>query len=125
MDGAAGSYYYPVTMTNKSAATCQLSGFPGVSFVAGDDGHQVGKAAGRDTSKPNQTVIIAPGSSAKFTVRIIDSGSYPTATCMPVMARGLRIYTPGETHAAFLPLSIQTCSSTNISLLTTGPVTAA
>lgn len=123
-EGAAGSVYDPVIMTNQSAATCRLAGFPGVSFVAGDDGHQVGKPAGRDMSKPYQTVMIAPGSSAKFVVRIVEAGNYSSAACGPVKARGLRIYTPGETHSAFLPLSTDACSSMKITLLTTGPVTS-
>ena len=32
-------------LTNTGGRTCELRGFPGVSYVAGDDGHQVGPAA--------------------------------------------------------------------------------
>ncbi len=123
-DGAAGSVYQPVVLSNKGSATCTLTGFPGVSFVAGDDGHQVGNAANKDESKPATTVTLAPGASAQFVVRIAQAGNYDSATCQPTTARGLRIYTPGETHSAFLPLDVQACTTTTQNQLTTGPVTA-
>src|SRR4051812_3746340 len=46
--GAAGSVYTPLVLTNVGPRTCELRGFPGVSYVAGDDGHQVGPAAVMD-----------------------------------------------------------------------------
>ncbi|PRZ42694.1 uncharacterized protein DUF4232 [Antricoccus suffuscus] len=123
-DGAAGSTYQPVVLTNKGTATCTLTGFPGVSFVAGDDGHQVGNAADKDKSKSVTAVTLAPGAKAQFVVRIAQAGNYDPSSCQPVAARGLRIYTPGETHSAFLPLDVQACSTTAQNQLTTGPVTA-
>ena len=44
-EGAAGSTIVPLVLTNVGTRTCELRGFPGVSYVAGDDGHQVGPAA--------------------------------------------------------------------------------
>lgn len=123
-DGAAGSVYQPVLLTNKGTTTCTLDGFPGVSFVAGDDGHQVGNAADKDESKPATTVTLAPGAGAQFVVRIARAGNYDSATCQPTAARGLRIYTPGETHSAFLPMDVQACTTTTQNQLNTGPVTA-
>lgn len=122
-NGAAGSTIQPILLSNKGSETCTLAGFPGVSFVAGDDGHQVGKAADKDTTKAAQTVTLSPGSNAQFVLKIVHAENYPTATCQPVQARGLRIYTPGETHAAFLPLDVQACASDAEALLITGPVT--
>jgi hypothetical protein len=43
-EGAAGTVYRPLKFTNVSDFPCVLHGFPGVSYVAGEDGHQVGKA---------------------------------------------------------------------------------
>src|SRR4051794_37282574 len=42
-DAGAGSVYRPLLIKNVSAKPCILQGFPGVSYVAGADGHQVGK----------------------------------------------------------------------------------
>lgn len=122
-EGAAGSVYQPVVLTNNGSATCTLHGFPGVSFVAGDDGHQVGNAADEDKTKPVESVALAPGTSAQFVVRISNAGNYDASTCQPVEARGLRVYTPGETHSAFVPLPMTACSTTTQTQLTTGPVT--
>ena len=44
-EGAAGSTYAPLVLTNAGTRTCEVRGFPGVSYVAGADGHQVGPAA--------------------------------------------------------------------------------
>jgi len=122
-EGAAGSVYQPIIMTNKGSATCTLSGFPGVSFVAGDDGHQVGNAANEDKSQQVAPVTLAKGASAQFVVRISNADNYDPSACQPVAARGLRIYTPGETHSAFVPMTLKACSTTTQTLLTTGPVT--
>ncbi len=41
-NGAAGSSYYPIVFTNVSGASCTLYGYPGVSFVTGVGGSQIG-----------------------------------------------------------------------------------
>ena len=51
--GQAGSVSYPMELTNVSGHTCHLFGFPGVSAEAA--GHQLGSAARRDHSAPEQT----------------------------------------------------------------------
>ncbi|WP_433803799.1 DUF4232 domain-containing protein [Actinomycetospora sp. CA-084318] len=40
----SGTVYRPLVFTNTGSSACRLQGFPGVSHVAGDDGHQVGRA---------------------------------------------------------------------------------
>ena len=47
-------------LTNTGRRTCELRGFPGVSYVAGDDGHQVGPAAAMDGPRGGE-VRLAPG----------------------------------------------------------------
>jgi hypothetical protein len=39
---ALGTSYVALVFVNRSSRTCSLRGFPGVSAVAGNDGHQVG-----------------------------------------------------------------------------------
>lgn len=53
-DGAAGTIYQTVILTNESSKTCDLYGYPGVSFVTGAGGHQIGAPATR--SLPTLTV---------------------------------------------------------------------
>ncbi|MFL6138660.1 MAG: DUF4232 domain-containing protein [Frankiaceae bacterium] len=108
-DHAAGSAYWELELSNVSSTTCTLSGFPGVSAVDGN-GHQLGSAAGRDHRFAPATVVLRPGTTAHALLRITDVGVFSTATCQPVTATGLRVYPPGTTKAAFVPLRFRACS---------------
>jgi hypothetical protein len=102
--GAAGSSYPAVQFTNSSNSNCVIVGFPGVSYVGGDDGHQVGAPASRD-GKIGTQITLAPGQMASAIVREVDAENYPASTCKPVPVRGFRVYPPDETASKFLPFS--------------------
>ena len=59
-EGAAGSTYAPLVLTNAGTRTCEVRGFPGVSYVAGADGHQVGPAAAMNGPRGGE-VVLKPG----------------------------------------------------------------
>ncbi|MFI5049678.1 MAG: DUF4232 domain-containing protein [Gaiellales bacterium] len=107
--GQAGSTVYPVELTNLSAHTCSLYGFPGVSAEVA--GHQVGSAAGRDHAVPAQTVTLGPRATAHAELRITDVSSIPAASCEPVTADGLTVYPPGAFTAAQIPFRFRACSA--------------
>ena len=65
-EGAAGSVIRALLLTNNSGRTCELTGFPGVSDVAGDDGHQVGPAAAMSGERGGP-VRLTPGAAASAT----------------------------------------------------------
>jgi hypothetical protein len=92
---------------NSGSSSCTLDGYPGVSWVAGTDGHQVGAAAQRqsdNSGSAEQAVTLAPGALASAPLDIVDAAVIPPSGCKPVPVRGLRIYPPGQTAALFLPL---------------------
>src|SRR5829696_8887597 len=68
-DAAAGSVTRPLVFTNTGAAPCELRGFPGVSYVAGADGHQVGPAA-QETGERAGEVVLRPGGKAQALVAV-------------------------------------------------------
>lgn len=107
--GAAGSVSYPLELTNVSSRTCHLFGFPGVSALAA--GRQAGSAAGRDRTRPAQTVTLRPGATAHAVVRIADVSAFAPAACRPVTADGLRVYPPGAFTAATVPFRFRACSA--------------
>ena len=110
-NGAAGSSYYPVHFVNKGSASCTMTGFPGISFVAPGNGNQVGKAATR-SSAATPAVTLAPGGEATATVQIAQTGNFGASDCVPTAVSGLRIYPPANTAAAYVPLpgNQQACS---------------
>jgi hypothetical protein len=108
---AAGSVYRPLIFTNTGSRTCELRGFPGVSYVAGDDGHQVGPAAAMSGERGGQ-VPISPGSTARAQLQLVTVQNYDPADCHPVPVRGLRVYPPGDTASLFVPMDGEGCSTT-------------
>jgi hypothetical protein len=108
---AAGTDYVALDFTNVSANTCVLFGFPGVSWVSGHPGSQLGNAASRVTSYPSVSVRLAPGAVAHAWLGIADAGNFPASVCHPVTAHWLRVYPPDQFASLYVPFSAQVCSA--------------
>jgi hypothetical protein len=108
-EGAAGTVYRKVVFTNKGGRTCTIQGFPGVSYVTGADGHQVGEAAVRIGTK-GPVITLAPGAKADAPVGFVQVGNFDPGACQPTATRGLRIYPPHDTASMFLPLDGTGCA---------------
>ncbi|MEU6641361.1 DUF4232 domain-containing protein [Saccharomonospora sp. NPDC046836] len=108
-DAAAGTVYRPLRFTNTGSGACALQGFPGVSYVTGNDGHQVGPAAAREGSK-GEVVTLQPGGVASATVGFVQVGNYDPAVCEPTDVRGLRVYPPQETASMYIAASGTGCA---------------
>ena len=109
-----------LVFANESGRTCAVQGFPGVSFVAGDSGTQVGSAFAR-TSARTHPVDLAPGERAYAPITITQA---PNA-CSPVTARGFRVYPPDETAAVFVAEPQLACTDPGQSVGLVAPVAAA
>jgi hypothetical protein len=97
-------------LRNIGSSACTLYGYPGVSWVAGADGHQVGAAAVKQADpagSAEKTVTLAPGALASAPLDIVDAAVFSRSQCKPVPVRGLRVYPPGEKAALFLSLPTQ------------------
>ena len=116
---AAGSTYQPIVFTNTGAASCTLSGYPGVSYVAPSSGAQVGAAATRDQGVAPHTVTLAPGGHAASLLQLADYINYPASSCAAKPVSGLRVYPPGSKSAAYIAFAHtrKACSS-NVQQLT-------
>jgi hypothetical protein len=110
--GAAGSQGSFLIFTNTSKSTCTLYGYPGVSFVAGDKGTQVGDAFTRSPGGQQKlTVTVAAGKTAYSQLVLVNEGVYDKAACRPVQVRGFRVYPPDETAAVFVSSPQTACSA--------------
>lgn len=116
----AGSVTGTFTFTNDSDSSCTLSGFPGVSYVAGSKGDQVGQAASR-TDDATSTRTLEPGGSATAALRRSQPGSYGS-DCQKTDVKGFRVYAPGGTGAFFVSFPTTGCRSISAPLLQVGPV---
>ena len=112
--GAAGTSYVALLLTNRSPVSCTLDGYPGVSFVAGADAHQIGTPAQRDRGAGARPVTLAPGATVHATVAVANYGNYDKQTCQPVRASGFRIYPPGSTGSLLVTAPQLVCSKPGV-----------
>ena len=118
--GGAGSVAGTLTFTNTGSAACTLRGFPGVSYVGGGNGTQVGQAATR-TDDAVKTRTLAPGKGVTAALRRSQPGSYGSE-CQETKVDGFRVYPPDSTESAFVAFEATGCKSTSAPLLQVGPV---
>ena len=107
---AAGSTYYPLNFTNTSKSSCYLYGYPGVSFVTGPSGSQIGEPASRNPAVAPSTVILPPGGTAHVTIQVVNALNYSKSDCQPVTAHWLKVFPPGQFSALYVKFSALTCS---------------
>lgn len=112
-DAAAGTVYRPLEFTNVSDHPCVLAGFPGVSYVGGADGHQVGAPANRD-GDTGSSITLGKGEAASATVGFTNIDNYDAVACQPQPVRGLRVYPPQETAALYIDMPTTGCGSDKI-----------
>lgn len=120
-NGAAGSSYYRLNLTNLSAAPCTLYGYPGVSGVT-QAGIQLGSSAARDPEHAPTLITLTSArtargfemdtthSTASVILQITDAENYPAATCGQITAAGLRVYPPGQKESTVVPFPFVACA---------------
>lgn len=100
--------------TNAGRTSCTIAGFPGVSYVAGANGTQVGAPAVR-SGPMGARITLAPGQVASTVIHSVQVGVFDPAVCKPTPVRGYRIYPPNNTAAMFiaLPNGVRGCAGTS------------
>lgn len=120
-DGAAGSVYYKLELTNLSPRACRLFGYPGVSAVD-LGGRQLGSAAARNPSLTPRSVTLARGATATAVLQIAQALNFPASACHAVTAAGLRVFPPNQTASKVVPFPFRACSRAGPVYLTVQPV---
>ncbi len=120
-NGAAGSSYYNLNLTNLSSHSCTLIGYPGVSAIT-QAGIQLGSAAGRDAQHASTRVTLVSARTAKgfessttrntatVILQITVAENFPTARCSPITASGLRVYPPSQKESTVVPFPFVACA---------------
>jgi len=107
--GTAGTIYQVIVLVNTSSSTCTLYGYPGVSFVTGVGGAQIGAPATKSTAQASSLVSLAPGAKANVLLAVHDAGAFPN--CKLTSADWLRIYPPGDYGSVYVQYKTQACAS--------------
>lgn len=103
-DGAAGSLFRYLVLTNHSGTTCHVTGFPGLSLLDAN-GKQIGAPATREHNG-YAPVVLRPGASASDTIHTINH----MGTCLPT-STSLRIYPPGNRASLVFPGKVTNCDN--------------
>jgi hypothetical protein len=109
--GAAGTIYVLLILTNTSSSACTLYGYPGVSFVTGQGGSVIGAPARRNPVISDTLVTLQPGATASALLGVEDTGALTPSKCKPTTADWLQIYPPGDLGSLFVQYSSQVCSN--------------
>jgi uncharacterized protein DUF4232 len=120
-EGAAGSTYYELTLTNTSGQACRTGGFGGVSLVGDGSGTQIGAPADRTESGKVRAITLQPDGQATATLRVTNAENYSPSKCDPAPAEGFRVYPPNETRAAYVAQGSTGCRNDTVHLLTLTP----
>ncbi|NNG20114.1 DUF4232 domain-containing protein [Naumannella sp. ID2617S] len=118
--GVPGGYHHRVELTNVSAGTCVLKGYPGVDHRA-PDGTTVGAPATR-AEAPVSSVVLAPQRTAYARLLVTSSGPLPD--CTPVAAEGFQLWMPNGTVQRAASVGHTACANPAVSNLTVWPVRA-
>lgn len=120
-NGAAGSSYYSLNLTNLSAHSCTLYGYPGVSAVT-QVGIQLGSSAAFDPAHPSSRVTLTSARTAQgfenstsrntatVIMQITVAENFPLSVCAPITAAGLRVYPPGQKESTVVPFPFVACA---------------
>jgi hypothetical protein len=122
-NGAAGSVYYALKLTNLSQRPCTLGGYPGVSAVS-LGARQLGSAGGRNRQTASHAVTLAAGATASAILQITQAANYPASACGQVTAAGLRVFPPGSRSAKLVPFPFRACSKSGPVILHVAAVTS-
>ena|SRR5271165_3676839 len=109
--GTAGTIYQVIVLTNTSNVTCTLYGYPGVSFVTGVGGSQVGKPATKNPAVAKALVTLAPSAKADVLLAVHDAGAMPN--CKITSVDWLRIYPPGDYGSIYVQYKTLACAAAN------------
>jgi Protein of unknown function (DUF4232) len=108
MQGAAGTWYYPLEFTNTSSHTCRTWGWPGVSATDAN-GRQLGDAARRLTLYTPHWVNIGAGATA-HALFAYGAAEVSTSGCKPTNASLIKVYPPNQRTADYGFFSLPVCT---------------
>jgi hypothetical protein len=117
VNGAAGTQYFLIGFRNHSAFACELTGYPGVSFLDAS-GNQIGLPARRN-NVAYAPVTIAPSVKVYAQVGVGNPGVF---NCAGVTPHDIRVFPPNETAAILVhpPDTLLVCPTQGAPLV--GPV---
>jgi hypothetical protein len=123
-NGAAGTIYYPLDLTNTSSSACTMYGYPGVAFVSSPGGSQVGAPAGRGNNAAGVLVTVPPGAAAHATLAVSDVLISNNCLHHQAQVSWVQVYPPDQYSALSAPLSRMGCADPSLVTMTVTTVSS-
>jgi hypothetical protein len=123
-NGAAGTIYYPIDLTNVSSTACTLYGYPGVSFVTAPHGTIIGAPAGRREIAGITPALIMLQAGATAHAVVADSDVITSNQCHnhQVPVHTIQVYPPGQYTALFASFLGTGCADKSLVVMWVSPV---
>jgi len=107
-NGAAGTIYQHVALTNTGKKSCTMAGYP-TAFLYGSDGHALGNSAAAQPQPAPSVITLASGETAHTVLGYPQAGNFPPGICTTAKSTTLNLYPPSNTAALTTPLEIAWC----------------
>jgi hypothetical protein len=121
-DGAAGTTYGRIVLTNTSGHTCRTGGYGGISYVGDGNGTQIGAPAVRIDAEAAKTIVLAPGQRVRSSLDEVNALNFPKARCHPTHVDGFRVYVPNSTVSQYVVHPHVGCRNPHVKLMFQKPL---
>jgi hypothetical protein len=117
-EGAAGTIYRHVVVTNKTTQNCTISGY-GTVFLMNTSNTVLGQGASPTTLYPPAKVTLAPKAHAHVVIGLPNAGNFDDGVCTAVSAK-LRMYIPSATTPLDVPFASANCPGFSVTAFKAG-----
>lgn len=106
-EGAAGTIYQHMILTNTGTQSCSISGYP-TAFLYGSNGYALGNGAAARPNPAPQDITLAPNGSANTILGYPQAGNFNPGVCT-AQSTTLKLYPPSATTPLETPLQVAWC----------------
>lgn len=105
--GAAGTIYQHMVLTNTGRRTCRISGYP-TAFLYGSNGFALGNSAAAAAQPAPVNITLDPHASTNTVLGYPQAGNFNPGVCS-ANSVSLRLYPPSSTTYLEVPVSVAWC----------------
>jgi hypothetical protein len=116
--GAAGTSYMDVVLTNTGVGSCTLSGYPAV-FLASSSGAILGSGAAPNAGSTPRKLIITHNASVHSVLGFPSAANFQAGVCSNA-SNNLKLYPPGLATSLQIPFTQYSCPGFWVTALQTG-----
>lgn len=118
-NGAAGTIYQHMALTNTGDKKCSISGFP-TAFLYGNDGNVLGASAASRMQPAPAELTLAPNETANTVLGYPQAGNFNPGICSAAKSTTLKLFPPSATTPLEVPLEVAWCPGFSSTAMSAG-----